>query len=59
MESFCVNKQLNVGSNIIKISFKIAFYRVISKRIFFGDNAMHIRWLKNHAGMNESDLNGF
>ena len=52
-------KQLNVGSNIIKISFKIAFYRVISKRIFFEDYSMHIRWLKNHAGMNESDSNGF
>ena len=63
MESLCVNlhegKQLNVGSNIIKISFKIAFYRLIFKRIFFEDYAMHIRWLKNHAGMNESDLNGF
>jgi hypothetical protein len=55
MESFCVNKQLNVGSNIIKISF----YRVIFKRIFFENYAMHIRWLNNHAGMNESDLNGF
>jgi hypothetical protein len=55
MESFCVNKQLNVGSNIIN---KL-FYRLIFKRIFFEDYVMHICWLKNHAGMNESDSNGF
>jgi len=35
MESFWVNKQLNVGLNIMKISFKITFYRVILKNFFW------------------------